>query len=89
MAKKRRLLDEYRFPGFHPRAEVQGIFGDPKARIIRFYRSQKKRFAAVVEPCIGAITTRRFERYGIYHAGMRGYIWAWNCGGWIVAGAGK
>lgn len=34
MEKKRRLLDEYRFPGFSPIAEIKGIFGDSKARVI-------------------------------------------------------
>ena len=41
MEKKRRLLDEYRFRGFGPRAERQGIFGDSKARVIHFNRTQK------------------------------------------------
>lgn len=30
----RRLTDSYRFPGFHPRQGVHGIFGDPKARVV-------------------------------------------------------
>lgn len=33
MGKKKRLLDEYRFPGFRPKAEIKGIFGDSKARL--------------------------------------------------------
>ncbi|BBO18856.1 conserved hypothetical protein [Candidatus Brocadia pituitae] len=41
MEKKKRLLNEYRFPGFRPKAEIKGIFGDAKARVIRFVRSQK------------------------------------------------
>src|SRR3989338_9222550 len=41
MRKKRRLLDEYQFPGFRPKAGIQGIFGDPKARVIRLKRTQK------------------------------------------------
>ena len=35
------MLDEYRFPGFRPKAEITGIFGDPKARGIRLERRQK------------------------------------------------
>src|SRR3972149_5275960 len=42
MVKKRRLLDEYQFPGVRPRSAIQGMFGDPKARIIRLNRSEKK-----------------------------------------------
>ncbi len=45
MRKKRRLLDEYHFPGFRPRAEIKGIFGDSRARVIHLARIQKKQFA--------------------------------------------
>lgn len=41
MGKIRRLLDVYRFPGFRPKARVKGLFGDPKARVIRLERLQK------------------------------------------------
>jgi hypothetical protein len=41
MGKKVRLLDEYRFPGFRPKAEIKGIFGDSKARVIRLVGTQK------------------------------------------------
>jgi hypothetical protein len=47
MGKNRRLLDEYRFPGFRPRAEIQGVFGDPKARVIQFKRTQKNSMRAL------------------------------------------
>jgi hypothetical protein len=42
MRKPRRLDDTFRFPGFRPEATVRGIFGDPKARILRFLRRGKK-----------------------------------------------
>ena len=35
MQKHRRLEDAYRFIGFRPEPRVRGIFGDPKARIVR------------------------------------------------------
>jgi hypothetical protein len=79
MRTKRRLLDEYRFPGFHPGAEIQGIFGDPKARIIHLKRSQKKQFADAVEEFSGIITTRKDVGYGIYPVGIPGSIWRWRC----------
>ncbi|MCC6324767.1 MAG: hypothetical protein DCC43_05355 [Candidatus Brocadia sp.] len=41
MEKKRRLRDEYRFPGFGSKAEIKGIFGDSKARVIQLKRTQK------------------------------------------------
>jgi hypothetical protein len=47
MRKKRQLTDAYHFPPFTPQQTVSGIFGDPKARIIRFTRRQKKQSADV------------------------------------------
>ena len=84
MGKKRRLLDEYRFPGFGPRAEIKGIFGDSKARVIRLKRIQKKRYAGVVERFIGVITTRRCVGYGIYPVEMHGFTWKWRYGEYYV-----
>ena len=80
MGKKRRLLDEYQFPGFRPRSEIQGIFGDPKARVIRLKRTQKKRFADAVAQFIADTTTRKCNRHGICPAGMPGYIWKQRSG---------
>jgi hypothetical protein len=89
MGKKRSLLDEYRFPGFRPRPDIQGIFGDPKARVVRLERSKKKRHAAVVAPCTGAITTRRCGEYGTCLAGTPAYTWKWKSGGFVANGAKK
>ncbi len=60
MEKQRRLLDEYRFPGYRPKATIRGVFGDPRARVIQLKKTQKKRYAVVVGRFIGVITTRRF-----------------------------
>ena len=84
MGKKRRLLDEYRFPGFVPRAEIKGIFGDSNARDIRLKRTQKKRYAGVVERFIGVIMTRRCVGYGIYPVEMHGFTWKLRCGEYYV-----
>ena len=84
MEKKRRLLDEYRFPGFSPRTEIKGMFGDSKARVIRLKRTQKKRYAGVVERFIGVIMTRRCVGYGIYPVEMHGFTWKWRCGEYYV-----
>jgi hypothetical protein len=56
MAKKKRLLDEFSFPGFRTRADVTGIFGDAHARIIHLQRHQKKHDAVPVEPLAKAFT---------------------------------
>lgn len=87
MGKKRRLRDEYQFPGFSPRAEVKGIFGDPKARIIKLERTQKKQYAGVVARFIGVITTRGFGGYGIYPVGTQGFTWKFWFGGYYVRDA--
>jgi len=89
MGKNRKLLDEYRFPGFRPMAKIKGVFGDPKARVITLRRTQKKRYAAVAERHIEAITTRRRDAYEICLAGMPEYIWKWKCGESNARGAGK
>ena len=47
-AKKKRLRDSYRFPGFHPSRSVRGLFGDPRARVIALTRRSKKRRAVTV-----------------------------------------
>ena len=80
MGKKRRLLDEYQFPGVRPRSAIQGMFGDPKARIVWLDRTEKKRHAVAVAPCIAVITTRQYDRYGTCPAEMPGYIWLWRYG---------
>jgi hypothetical protein len=89
MAKNKRLMDEYQFPGFRPYSKVQGIFGDSKARVIRLKRTQKKRYAAVAVECIGATTTSRFGGFGTCLAGMRGYTWKWRFAGSDARGAQK
>jgi len=87
MRKKRRLLDEYRFPGFRPKADIQGVFGDPKAWVIHLKRTQKKQYADSAEQFIGGITTRRFAGSGIYPVGMRGYTCKWRFGVYIAGDA--
>ena len=89
MGKKRRLLDEYQFSGVRPRSAIQGMFGDPKARVIRFGRAEKKRHVAVVGPYIGATTTKQCDGYGICPAGMPGYTWRWRFGASRARGAGQ
>jgi hypothetical protein len=89
MGKKRGLLDEYQFPGFRPSPEIQGIFGDPKARIIRLDRTQKKRRAVVAARHIEATTTRRCGRYGTCPAETPVYIWKSKFAGYSANGAAK
>ncbi len=78
MRKIKRLLDEYRFPGFRPVAKIKGKFGDSKARIIPLERRQKKRRAAVAEQFIEAIMTAKHDLFAIYHVVQSGFIWRWT-----------
>mgnify|MGYP001596312830 CR=1 FL=1 len=89
MGKKRRLLDEYQFPGVRPRSAIQGMFGDPKARIIQLDRAKKKRHVAVAGPYIGATTTRPYGAYETCPAGMPGYTWRWRFGASGARSAGQ
>src|ERR1700730_13370955 len=56
--RPRRLWDAYSFPGFRPEPTVQGVFGDPKARVIRLNRRSKKRRAG----CCGRVQMGWYDR---------------------------
>src|SRR4030065_2362285 len=89
MGKKRGLLEQYQFPGFRPRSKIQGIFGDPKARVIRLKRTQKKQHVATAERYTGVTTTRPSGVYGICPVGMPGYTWRWRFDVFCARGAGQ
>ena len=57
MAKLKRLLDIYRFPGFVPRPKVRGVFGDPLAVVISLQRRRKKRSAGSADRPSASTTT--------------------------------
>lgn len=82
-------MDEYRFPGFHPLADIKGIFGDPKARVIVLQRTQKKQFVDVAARSIKVITTRGYGLYGIYLAERCEFICRWKFGEYGAVCAGK
>ena len=83
--KPRRLADTYTFPGFHPLAYVQGIFGDPQARLITLVRRTKKQSAVRVEQPIGLGTTADSGGSAICHAGIIESTWTWRCGAFTAA----
>lgn len=89
MIKKRQLLDEYRFPGYSPQAEIKGVFGDSKARVIKLKRTQKKLYAGVAAGLIIVIMTIRCVEYEIYLVEMHGFTWKWRCGEYYVGSVGK
>jgi len=89
MGNQRRLLDEYRFDGFRPRADIVGVFGDSMARVIRLDRTQKKRSAVYAARCIELTTTGRCAAYATCHAGLREYICRQKFGGSIAGSAAR
>ncbi len=78
MKRTKRLLDEYRFPGFRPVAKIKGKFGDSKARIIPLKRRQKKQRVAVVGQFIKTIMIVRHDLFVIYHVVEKRFIWRWT-----------
>ena len=89
MRKQRRLWDTYRFPGFRPRATVQGVFGDPKARVVRLDRRGKKRFAAaaVISSAVGTIASE--DGFATWRVEIIESIWTSKCAESIARGATK
>ena len=84
MKKFKKLLDEYRFPGYYPKATVKGKFGDNKAMIIQLVRFQKKLFVAVVAQFTSTSMTGKSGWSEICHAVMPESICQLKFAGLIV-----
>lgn len=78
MQKYHRLWDTYRFAGFRPSPKVHGIFGDPKARVIRLHRRGKKRDAAPVGTSKTVGTIVGCAECEICLAATHVSIWSWK-----------
>ena len=89
MQKKRALQDEYRFPGFYPKANIQGMFGDPKARVITLVRRPKKWSVVSAGKCTGVFTIERYGVCGIYPVETCAFIWMWKSDGFSAWSAGR
>jgi hypothetical protein len=72
--KYKRLIDTYRFPGFRPLAKVCGIFGDPKAIVIRLERMEKKLIVVLVENQAIAFMITELNGLEIFHVEIKEYI---------------
>src|SRR5260370_37634323 len=79
--RNRRLWDTYSFCGLRPEPTVRGIFGDPKARVIKLNRRSKKQRVGAAVAARWAGTTARSAGCAICHAGAPGYVWSWRSGG--------
>jgi len=75
MAKIKRLLDIYRFPGFVPFSSLKGVFGDHRAIVMRLRRRQKKRCAVFVGKSSFTTTTNGLGEYAICPAATDAFTW--------------
>ena len=89
MAKIKRLLDIYRFPGFVPLPRVRGIFGDPLAVVISLKRRRKKRHVASVAMCIGLITTNAHDESAISPVATNESISPFGCDACLAPSVGR
>ncbi len=85
--KRRRLADAYTFPGFRPLERVQGLFGDPKARLITLVRRGKKRSVVLAVSRTEPGTTAGAVGFGICPVPTTASTWIWSCGAWTAGGA--
>ena len=81
MTTYRRLWDTYRFPGFRANHTVSGIFGAPKARVIRLVRRGKKQFVELAVVFTLPFMTGRSEEFEISPVGTCASTWTWKSGG--------
>ncbi len=75
----RRLSDGYSFAGFHARATVRGVFGDPDVRIVRLERRSKKRLAAVAGWSKVGGTIGGYGKFATCRARDFGLFWNSKC----------
>jgi hypothetical protein len=73
MAKRKYLVDEYRYAGFRALATVRIHPDDADGRIITLRRRQKKRYAAVAGRHTTHSTTGRYGLSATCAAEMPGY----------------
>ncbi len=85
--KARRLADAYRFAGFRTLETVQGLFGDPHARLITLVRRGKKRSAGPAAQCTTVGTTAGADVPEICPVGTTAFTSIWRCAAFTVAGA--
>jgi len=79
--KARTLRELFSFPGFYAQRQLQGVFGDAKARIVELRRQKKELSVQDVEKVIAAITIPRSDKYEILMRWDGAYISALNSGG--------
>jgi hypothetical protein len=89
MRKTRHLTDAYRFVGFIPKQIVVGIFGDPRARIIKLNRIEKKHIVRNAERSILFFMTARCVVSAIFRVETQGFTLNWRFAGSFAGAAGR
>ena len=87
--KRRRLTDAYKLDGFRTQQTVQGIFGDPQARLITLIRRSKKRFAGRAVRSTTAGTTVESDEFEICPVADIAFTCRWRSGGLTVGDVGR
>ena len=62
MRRKKSLKDLFSLPGFTAKKEIQGKFGEPKARILELRRQKKERSARDVEKDTALTTMQKLNK---------------------------
>lgn len=78
------MADAYRFRGFRTLQTVQGLFGDPQARLITLVRRGKKQSAGPAVQCTSAGTTAGAGEHAICRVGTTAFTWIWKFAGFTV-----
>lgn len=80
MKTKKTLRELFSFPGFNAQLQLQGVFGDQKARIVELRRQKKERYVQAVARAIAAITILKSDKCAISMLWDGAFISALNSG---------
>ena len=80
MKETKTLRELFSFPGFYAQRQLQGVFGEPKARRVELKRQKKELSVQDVEKVIAVITIPRSDKYEISMRWGGGFISAMNSG---------
>ena len=89
MQKTMRLTDAYHFPQFKPHQSISGVFGDSKARVIKFTRRGKKLFAVSAVKRIDRFMIVRSDWFATCPTATTAFIWNWKSGVYSAGGAAR
>jgi len=89
MQKNKRLTDPYHFPQFKPHQSISGVFGDPKARVIKFSRRGKKLFAVSAAKRIDRFMTARSDWFATCQTVTTAFISNWKSGVYSAGGVAR